>query len=389
MLQILQSETKVFIGSGFIYLPLLFDPSIEEEIRAYGLDSSGYLNNGQSPRLIKVRGEYFVKSLAISPLLNTYEKVDPETYEYLRSMVFSKFLRSLSPGSISMDEELLAIVFQVMPHFIRKKNRLRRKRITGEEILDLIWRKVSIPPRFHDEAAKLSDTASIQKKLRTFSGPRPADEPSLSGLVPAQSFRQWFLRALESRILEHEKTRLADLLYNRERFSRLQRRYIAILLFVKEIGAFEISGCGFFRNGNSSEYYVYVRTGRYALKDFYRRLYLFPDCRVAVSTYGPVVPYVIDRYKHPFLKGHDKMQKICVRGDFIPAERFNASAAIQALEEGVSALFHGYNSRRGNGYNRLDAMKFEKNSIVFEEYRIPLDDPRVVSGEVEVKNDFY
>ncbi len=388
MLQILQSDAKIFIGSGSIYLPLTFDPSIEEEIRASGIDSPEHPESLENQALIEVKGEYFIKSIGISSLLNTYEKIDPETYEYLRNRVFSKFIRSLSPGSISMDEELLAIIFQVMPHFIRKKNRLRRKRITGEEILDLIWRKVSIPARFHDEAARLCDTASIKKELRNFAGPMVSEEP-LSGLVPAQMFRQWFLRALESRIVEREKSRLADLLYNREKFSRLQRRYLAILLFVKESGTFEVSGCGIFRSGKSSEYYVYVRTGPYALKDFYRRLYLFPDCRVAVSTYGPVVPYVIDRYKHPFLKGHDKMQKICVRGDFIPAERFSAVAAIQALEEGVSALFHGYNSRRGNGYNRLDAMQFEKNSIVFEEYRIPFDDPRIVSGEIEVKNDFY
>lgn len=382
MIQILESDAELIVESGFVYLPLLFDPSIEKEMGA------GAVRNRHA-HVMEMRGRYYLKSINIHSILESYNKFDPETYEYLRRAVFNRFLRTLNPAALSIDEKLRTIVFQIMPHFAPQKNRLRKTGAVEEEILDMIGRSVSIPARFYEEADRFCDTASLQKKLRNLAGIRVPDNPPFSGLIPAKALRAWVLKTLEGRIIEEEKQRLGTLLSSREHFSRLQKKYIAVLLFIKERGALEINGCGFFASGNSSEYFVYVRTGEYALKDFYGRIYLFPDCRVAVSTTGPLVPYVLDRYKHPFLKGYDKGQKICVRGDFVSAGKFTAGGAIQALEEGIGALFHGYNSRRGNGYHRLDGMKIEENSIVFEEFQIPRDDPRIVSGQIEIKNDFY
>lgn len=388
MLQMLESEIEVLIESGFIFLPLKFDPFIEEDLEAVVRSRSGHPESAGQANVIAVNGKHYVRSLSIRGILDNYAKFDPETYEYIRRGVFNRFLRTLNPSSLSMDEKLGAIVFQVMPYFLRKKDRLHRKPVLGEEVLDLVSRRLDIPPIFYHEAGKYSDTATLRKRLQTLSAAEVSDIP-FTGLVAAKTVRQWFFKALEAKVIEAEKRRLGSLLYNQEQFSKLQKKYIAVLLFVKAQGALEINGCGFFRGGTSSEYLVYVRTGEFALKDFYGRIYLFPDCRVGVSTTGPLVPYVLDRYKHPFLKGYDTLQKICVRGDFAPMSKFNAVGAIQAIEEGLSALFHGYNSRRGNGYHRLDGMKIEENSIVFEEYRIEPNDPRFAAGELEIKNDFY
>ncbi len=390
MLQLLQSDTELYIDSDFVYLPLNSDPSIERELKksSYGLGPGGS-SSRRAPQLIEIQGKYFIRSLRIRSILDNYKRFDPETFEFLRRSVFNRFLNTLNPSSLSLDEKLRAIVFQVLPHFTRKKNKLRRRLGLEEEFLDLVSRQLTIPAGFQAQANTFSDTLSLNKALRNIAGVKAPEQPSPSGLSTSRAFRQWILKSIESRIIEEEKNRLGTLLQNRQQFSRLQRRFITVLLFIKARGALELNGCGFFRNGDTSEYYVYVRTGEYALKDFYGRIYLFPDCRVAISTLGPLVPYVLERYKHPFLKGYDTIQKICVRGDFVPSWKFTPSAAIQALEEGLNALFYGYNSRRGNGYQRLDSMKLEENSIIFDEFRIPDDDPRILSGEIEVKNDFY
>ena len=87
-----------------------------------------------------------------------------------------------------------------------------------------------------------------------------------------------------------------------------------MLLYISEKGSLEIDGFGFSRMGMTDEYVIYKHTGEYALKDYYGRIYLFPDCRVAVSTIVPLKPVVLDTYKHPFLEGHDAGQPICLRG---------------------------------------------------------------------------
>ncbi len=391
MLQLLQSDIELVIDSGFMYLPLVYDPSVENEV---GVPSSDWCPGCAAPckpkpGLLQVQGRYYLKSVRIQSIIDNYKTIDPETYESLRRSVFNRFLRTLSPPGLSIDEKLRAIVFQIMPHFVRKKNRLHKRTIAHEEFLDLISREIKVPTRFLAEARRLTDVLSVQEKLKNIAGIQTPEIPNSSGIISAKSLGKLVLKALEAKIVEEEKVRIASLIQGREQFANLQEKYIALLLFIKETGSLELNGCGFFRNGSSTEYYVYVRTGEYALKDSYDRVYLFPDCRVGVSTNGPLVPYVLDKYKHPFLKGFEKMQKICVRGDFVPAWKFNASGAIHALEEGINALFHGYNSQRGNGYHRLDNMRFEKTSIVFEEFRVLRDDPKIVTGEVEIKNDFY
>ncbi|MEK6571432.1 MAG: hypothetical protein AABZ61_08690, partial [Bacteroidota bacterium] len=146
-------------------------------------------------------------------------------------------------------------------------------------------------------------------------------------------------------------------------------------------------------------------------KDYYGRMYLFPDCRVAVSTIVPLKPVVVDTYKHPFLEGHDAGQPICLRG-FNPPKVFTAANVINALQEGINALLYGYSSRRRNGYHGLDQMtRFARTTDVdddimpehedypvistrhartvnFDDYRVSSDHPKIASGQAEITNNY-
>ena len=132
---------------------------------------------------------------------------------------------------------------------------------------------------------------------------------------------------------------------------------------------------------------IYKRTGDFALKDFYGRPYLFPDCRVAVSTLAALKPVVLEKYKHPFLLWHAPGQEICL-SNFRPPREFTAKNVIQALTEGLNALFYSYTSRYRKGYHRLDEFRKQGRPFDFDDYRVPKDHPSLVSGEVEIKNDF-
>jgi hypothetical protein len=94
---------------------------------------------------------------------------------------------------------------------------------------------------------------------------------------------------------------------------------------------------------------------------------------------------VLDTYKHPLLRRFGSRQKICLT-DYEPALEFSAKAVIRALEEGLNALYYGYNSRKRNGYNSLDSFGRHLSVIDFEDWRLPREDPRLINGEVEVKN---
>jgi hypothetical protein len=154
-----------------------------------------------------------------------------------------------------------------------------------------------------------------------------------------------------------------------EQLRQAGRKRIGTLLYVAEKGSLEMDGFGFSRIGTRDEYLIFKRTGEYILKDYYGRSYLFPDCRVGVSSAGPFMPMVVETYKHPFLFGFDSGQEICLRGYKAPRD-FTAESIIQVLEDGFNALLYGYDARRRNGYHSLDRVTKHVRTIDFDDYRI-------------------
>ncbi len=201
-------------------------------------------------------------------------------------------------------------------------------------------------------------------------------EPPREGRVTGKALRRWLHQALEVQIVNRERVRLEQELRERERIGESKRNHIATLLYLAEKGSFELDGFGFSRIGSRDDYLIYKRTGEYVLKDYYDRNYLFPDCRVGVSTAGPLRPLVVESYKHPFLVGHAPRQEICVRGYNWPDE-FTADNIIRILEEGINALLYGYDARRRNGYHSLDPTLYYVKTIEFVDYRVSKDGRRL------------
>ncbi|MGI0015460.1 MAG: hypothetical protein ACREBU_18745, partial [Nitrososphaera sp.] len=288
MRRLLDSDLELVVQSGFMYVPLLLDPAIEREI-----DAPRKGNN-----LITVNGRRFIKTLSLQSLVENYEKIDTESYEQLRGSCLQKYCHPSGLGGISISGMLRTILFDVMPHFIRRSKGLERRRRSEGEILGLIREKINIPGRYYEDATKFVDRGVLLAVLDELQGQGARIEPPKDGLIEGRTLREWLLKAMELKIVEREKDRLRQTLQEREQFVEAERKDIATLLYIAEKGSLEIDGFGFSRMGLTDEYLIYKHTGEYALKDFYGRIYLFPDCRVAVSTIVPLRPLVIDTYKH-------------------------------------------------------------------------------------------
>jgi hypothetical protein len=314
-----------------------------------------------------------------------YPRVFPREHEDRRRHLKEQYSLTADLWGLNLDPKLTTIVFHILPHFLRREGLSSRQGLGEGEILDLIRERLPIPSRFHEEARRFLDVKPLEDALHRLASVPLESRPPPEGLVLTATLRAWWEEALTARLLAEERRRLLKELEGREHWAASQENRLAVLLYLAERGSLELDGFGFTRLKNGQDYRIYKRTGPYALKDFFGRLYLFPDCRVAVNTLGRLRPVVVDHYKHPFLRQHGSGQDICVgaEGQYLT---FSAKNVIQVLEEGIHALFYSYDSRSRRGYHRLDALPGMLPLMDFEDYRIPADHPLIVSGQVEVKN---
>jgi hypothetical protein len=371
MKQLLNSDLEVLVESGFIYMPLLFDPEVEREIQTLfkqekSLDKS---TSSALKTIIRRNDNYFVKGLEIHSLLENFKAINAYDYEHLRNDCLKKYHLLTELDDVFMDETLHIILFEVMPYFIRKNTGLQRKKLDRKNILDLILEKIDIPKKYHQDAKAFCDLTSLNKIIRDLDAQKPLFKPLENGLITSHKLRSWFYEAVRGNILKDEHDRIAKTLQVRQQYSKAKPEHIAVMLYIANTGALEIDGFGFTTSSSFREYLVYKRTGAYTLKDYYARSYLFPDCRVAISTYTPFWPFVIEKYKHPFLLRHKPSQEICIK-DFRPPDKLTAENIINLLEEGLTALRYGYDGRRRNGYHSLDKTWVHIPTIDFEDYRV-------------------
>lgn len=369
MRRLLDSELELLVEADHIYLPLLLDPSIAQEAAALtGLEQAGR-NSVQPPSAVVLthQGRRYVKALNLFSLIDNYAAINPHDYLLLRDHCLRKHRLTEEMESIFLDEVLEQILFQVMPYFVGNSRRLPRKPLAWEEVLDLILRRVDIPAKFHADAAAFLDLEPLEGLLRDLREQRPLFPQAPRGLLPARKLRAWLQQAIQAKILADEHLRVGRALRLRRQLSLKKPEHAAIYLYIAARGTIEIDGFGFAKLKLPKEYLVYKRTGEYILKDYYGRSYLFPDCRVAVSTHTPLRPFVMDKYKHPFLRGFQANQEICMKAIELPA-RPTAKTIMRAIEEGVTALLYGYDARRRNGYHSLDKTYVYIPTIVFEEY---------------------
>lgn len=396
---LLESDADLVCRSGFIYLPLLLDPSVAKEIEG----------NTGNPVVAHEGGRNFVRTLSLRSLVESYGSLCPDEYEELRRSHLNPFSRDLPPTAPAVSERLKTIIFSVMPHFVTR-GRSPDRRIPGEEqFLDFVGRKLGIPGGSCEPARDGADPGSLRRILAALEQRLPAVEPPAEGVMPVRELGIWLSKALEARILTEERERLSRILDAEERLGAPETVRRRVLFAIAKKGALEIDGFGFLRKGPGDDYLIYKHTGEFALKDYYGRLYLFPDCRVAVFTGGTLRPFVVESYKHPFLEGHDSGQEICLRHR-APTTGFSGPGVIEALEEGINALLFGYSSRRRNGYHSLEGFPKRTGStgftdsrqigavdtpvrrtrhtleVDFDDFRIPADHPGIRLGEVPITN---
>lgn len=371
VMKLFDSDIELLVKSGYIYVPLLIDPDIAREVHvppnAQGMPHEVVPWN--SGPVVNVDGRAFIRSLSIQSVVENYESIDKDTYDQVKR----NFLRHCPDlpglGADALKGKLQTIVLKIMPYFVRKSRGLERKQFNDDELLDLIGSKLNVPLRFYEEADGVLDSMPLLRGLDQLGKLEFAVEPFRDGRITGRTLRGWLHQALEVQIVGRERKRLEQAIHERDRIGPTTRHHIATLLYLAENGTFELDGFGFSRIGSRDDYLIYKRTGQYILKDYYARSYLFPDCRVAVSTNGPLKPLVVESYKHPFLLGHAPRQEICVSGYNWPDE-FNADNIIRVLEEGINALLYGYDARRRNGYHSLDPTLYYVKTIEFVDYRI-------------------
>jgi hypothetical protein len=389
MQQLLDSNLDLLITTGSLYVPLRFDPSIAAELKAHlGCTASPRL--GPEPPTTPLRvmaGRPYVKAMSLHSLAENYRTIHPEAYEELRRTCLEKYRPTVVGAEISSDPKLSTIIFEILPHFIKMKKGREPGPPRAADILKVIARRVPVDPEYYRRAQKFYSPDSLRRQLRGLENSPGSGGPRPEGLIAARDLKAWLHRVLAGQIVDREKDRLQRLLSEGDPSLTSRRQYLALQLYIAAEGCLEIDGCGFCRLRRHGEYLIYKRTGEYALKDYYGRIYRFPDCRVAVASQGRLKPVVLERYKHPLLYGYAPGQEICIR-QYTPVAAFTAANVIQALEEGISALYYGYNRRRRNGYHSLDRITEHYRSVDFADYVIPRDDPRIISGELEVTNSY-
>jgi hypothetical protein len=387
----LEANLEVLVHQGQLYLPLLFDPQVHKECQtlaprgAWREPSSGDSFPPAFPPVLAVQDQPFVQAVSVTSLIDHYALLFPQENEARRRLLREQYSLAADLWDVGLDPKLVTIIFHVLPHFIRREGLPRRRRLGEGEILDLIRERLAIPPRFAEEARRFLDLNPLKDAIQRLESARIEFEAPPEGLTPAARLRIWWEASLTARLLHEERARLIKELKDREHWADAQEHRLAVLLYLTERGSLELDGFGFTRLRQGQDYRIYKHTGPYVLKDYFGRLYLFPDCRVAVATLGRLRPVVVDHYKHPFLRQHGPGQEICL-GPETHNLTFSAKNVIQALEEGINALCYSYDSRRRLGYHRLDALPGMMHLTDFEDYRISADHPLIASGGVKMKN---
>ncbi len=380
---------ELFIHSGYVYFPLLFDPDVEKELKASGLCSRQHveIENSSSNILLRDRESWFVKGMSLESFVSSYEKLAPESYNQHLEALYKElpFLSSIDDNPIT--DKLCTIILEILPYFVSKNRRHERKKLTRDEVLELVSEKLNIPPVLPEHARRILNIEKLRVALNSLSKARPTCSKLPSGIVSKTEFEHWFSESLKAEIIKNERRKIKRSIASREKFARINEKVLAVLFFAAEKGSLEIEGFGFFATEHEGEFIIYKRTGEYALKDYYGRIYMFPDCRVAIRTNGTLDPFVIENYKHPFLQKHAPGQKICMRNTLLPST-FTAQNAIFAIQEGISALLYGYKYRKRNGYHSLDSIPMPGSTVTFDDYMVPKDHPRILRGEVLVTNEF-
>lgn len=376
-----------------MYLPCPMDPQTALELkRAAGSEASPDTGQGlQGPKIIFHQGIPYVETVSWDGLVRHAEAFFPRLASRIRKKVRRELLgdtRSRAFVDRTVQWEMLEIaVFQVLPRFVRLPRWVKSSE--NKRIALALWlsKRTGVPNGFFRWAEEMlrEDGGCGGTSVAAGSRADVFQDPT-GGIVGARLVRQALEAALEKSRRESMGREQEALRARLQPYRDWPSAALGFMLFVLSRGCLEVDGFGFLRRASDGAVVIYKRSGRYALRDYYNRLYLFPDCRVAVTSQD-LWPVVMECYKHPLLARHQPWQRICL--GLSPAGRsFTADHIIQSLEDGLNALYYGYDPRKRNGYHSLDHFPGFQRDIQFDDLKIPSDDPRCLSGEIPITNAF-
>ena len=376
---------------GTLYLPCPMDPETAQELeKAARAGPFLEVRRGgvQGPKVVFHRGIPYVETIAWEGLVRHAAVLFPQVASRIQRKVRRDLFGNAQPQGVQLNTtHLETVLFQVLPRFVRLPAWVKSAENRREALALWLSMKAAVPERFHRWAKDMQ-----RRDLESGGTKRPGSflqevwSETEERMVEAETLR----RDLEDSL---ERTWRESLAREQERLRKRLRPYrdwaapaLGFMLFILTRGTLEVDGFGFFARSSDGGLVVYKRSGRYALVDYYNRLYLFPDCRVAVTSHD-LWPVVVETYKHPLLPRHQPWQRICL-GHSPSGRTFTAPHIIRSLEDGLNALYHGYDPRKRNGYHRLDHFASFQGDIHFDDFKIPSDDPRCLSGEIPVTNTF-
>jgi len=213
MRRLIGSGIDFLVDSGFLCLPLLYDPDIEGEIQAILDPTESHETTGS---VILSEGKHFVKSLGLHSLVKNYERTGKDLYDQIRSTVLRQVAGNADRGETSLSCKLITIIFQIMPYFIKKNRGFERGKFGKKEILKLIAEKVEIPPTDYERTNTVFDLQSLQEALKELEKLDSTFTLPTDGIISSSTLRSWLQQALKAQVIEKEKTRLSSEMRRRE-----------------------------------------------------------------------------------------------------------------------------------------------------------------------------
>ncbi len=373
-----------------MYLPCPMDPQTAVELER-GADpgaSSDAWEGVRGPRIIFDRGIPYVETVPWEGLVRHAEAFFPGLASCIRKKVDRELFGSAKPGfGVNEMAHLETVVFHVLPRFVRLPRWVKSAENKPMALALWLSKKTGVPERFFRWAEDMQrEEGGGDRRNEPVGFPCRVFDDVAGRVLGARAVRQELEAALEKTRREALEQQQEALRTGIHPYRNWPSAALGFLLWVLSRGSLEVEGFGFLRRASDGAVVIYKRTGRYALRDYYNRLYLFSDCRVAVTSQD-LWPVVMECYKHPLLPRHQPWQRICLGRS--PAGRaFTAPHIIQSLEDGLNALYYGYDARKRNGYHSLDHFPGFQRDIHFDDLRIPSDDPRCLSGEIPITNAF-
>lgn len=353
---------KVYVKEGAIYFPLVVDKKIKNEIK---YDKS---------KIVSVNGKNYIKGIGIESLIDNYDKINKREYDSFKESLLKEYSKDILHD---LDEKERTIIFEVMPYFIERKD--KTKKLRKEDILEILVENLDIPKEYYKRAENFTEDSikntikELKNEIKDYSFPE--------GEIKTSELRNFLNGLIKNKILVNEVHNLKKKLS--EKVSKDKKAIMrdgALLYLIENELNFEIGDFGV-KDG-----WIYLKVGEYALRDFDGKVYRFPPCKIGV-TYDSSHPFVLDKYKHPFIPDYKERQKICIGNQDIDG-RTRAEKMINGLEIGVNTLLYGYFGELTPHHN-LNGKKHHggSNTINFEDYLISKAHPDIKSGKLKITND--